>query len=58
LSVFLSLDPAFSQVSKLFGALDKDGEIQDDNNREEEGQVLINQEENTEMTPIIVTLTD
>merc|ERR1712130_183052 len=47
-----------SQVVKLFGALDKDGEIQDDNNREEEGQVLINQEENTEMTPIIVTTTD
>jgi len=46
-----------SQVSKLFEALDKEGQIQDDHN-EEEGQALINNEENTEMTRIIVTETD
>ena len=38
----------FSQVTTLFDALDKEGQIQD-------YQALINQEENTEMTPIIVT---
>jgi len=37
-----------SQVTTLFDALDKEGQIQD-------YQALINQEENTEMTPIIVT---
>jgi hypothetical protein len=37
-----------SQVTTLFDALDKEGQLQD-------YQALINQEENTEMTPIIVT---
>jgi len=37
-----------SQVTTLFDALDKEGQIQD-------YQALINQEENTEMSPIIVT---
>jgi hypothetical protein len=37
-----------SQVTTLFDALDKEGQIQD-------YQALINHEENTEMTPIIVT---
>jgi len=46
-----------SQVSTLFGALDKDGQIQDRQNGEE-GQTLINHGENTEMTSIVVTETD
>merc|ERR1712020_437211 len=46
-----------SQVSKLFGALDKDGQIQDDNNREE-GRALINYEEDIGMTVVNVTGTD
>jgi len=37
-----------SQVTTLFDALDKEGQIQD-------YQALINHEENTEMSPIIVT---
>ena len=37
-----------SKVTTLFDALDKEGQIQD-------YQALINQEENTEMSPIIVT---
>jgi hypothetical protein len=37
-----------SQVTTLFDALDKEGQLQD-------YQALINHEENTEMTPIIVT---
>jgi len=44
-------------VSKLFGALDKDGQIQDDNNREE-GRALINYEEDIGMTVVNVTGTD
>jgi hypothetical protein len=42
-----------SQVSKLFDALDNEGQIQDHHNGEE-GQALINQQENTEMTSIFV----
>lgn len=42
---------------QIVWALDKEGQIQDDHN-EEEGQALINHEENTEMTTIVVTETD
>merc|ERR1719264_1178924 len=45
-----------SQVSKLFDALDNEGQIQDHHNGEE-GQALINQQENTEMTSIFVPKT-
>merc|ERR1719205_530995 len=45
-----------SQVSKLFDALDNEGQIQDHHNGEE-GKALINHEENTEMTSIVVTKT-
>merc|ERR1712110_578869 len=45
-----------SQVSKLFDALDNEGQIQDNHNGEE-GKALINHEENTEMTSIVVTKT-
>ena len=47
-SAFLVLSIILSQVTRLFDALDKEGQIQD-------YQALINQEENTEMSPIIVT---
>ena len=47
-SAFLVLSIILSQVTRLFDALDKEGQIQD-------YQALINHEENTEMTPIIVT---
>ena len=45
---FLSSSIMLSKVTTLFDALDKEGQIQD-------YQALINQEENTEMSPIIVT---
>jgi len=47
-SAFLVLSIILSQVTRLFDALDKEGQIQD-------YQALINHEENTEMSPIIVT---
>ena len=47
-SAFLVLSIILSQVTRLFDSLDKEGQIQD-------YQALINHEENTEMTPIIVT---
>ena len=37
-------EPCFYQVTTLFAALDKDGQVQDDHN-EEEGQTLLNHEE-------------
>merc|ERR1719305_2050267 len=45
-----------SQVSKLFDALDNEGQIQGHHNGED-GQALINQQQNTEMTSIFVPKT-
>ena len=53
---WVPLNHVFFQVTKLFEALDKEGEIQDAHNKEE-GQALINQE-GTEMTSIPVPETD
>jgi len=55
-SAFWVASLMLSQVSKLFDALDNEGQIQDHHNGEE-GQALINQQENTEMTSIFVPKT-
>ena len=55
-SAFWVASLMLSQVSKLFDALDNEGQIQDHHNGEE-GKALINHEENTEMTSIFVPKT-